>query len=175
MAKRSKPKTNQGKGGGRPSPYEGKELEIAKAVADRLRMGEPMAVICRDEGMPSRFALMEWQDKYPEVGQLIARAREDGFDAIAAECLAIADETSYDTITKDDGHEVQNSEWIARSKVRIETRLKLLAKWDPKRYGEKIEVDQKVSGEIKHHVTITEERRKELMDRRQAAIKLGQS
>jgi hypothetical protein len=30
-----------------------------------------------------------------------------------------------------------DSEWISRSRLRVETRLKLLAKWDPKRYGDK--------------------------------------
>ena len=34
-----------------------------------------------------------------------------------------------------------NAEHIQRSKLRVETRLKLLAKWDPKRYGERQQVD----------------------------------
>jgi hypothetical protein len=33
-----------------------------------------------------------------------------------------------------------NSEHIQRSKLRIETRLKLLAKWNPKKYGERVQV-----------------------------------
>lgn len=67
----------------------------------------------------------------------IARAREAGFDRIAADCLEIADQTGKDTIYGDNGARA-DTEWISRSKLRIETRLKLLAKWDPKRYGDKI-------------------------------------
>ena len=37
-----------------------------------------------------------------------------------------------------EGGDRANTEWISRSKLRVETRLKLLAKWDPKRYGDKI-------------------------------------
>jgi hypothetical protein len=52
------------------------------------------------------------------------------------EALDIADENQHDTIKRQDGSEGPDSEWISRSRLRVETRLKLLAKWDPKRYGE---------------------------------------
>jgi hypothetical protein len=64
-----------------------------------------------------------------------------GFDAIAEEALEIADDGSNDWMERrrKDGstEEVVNSEHVQRSKLRIETRLKLLAKWSPKRYGDK--------------------------------------
>jgi hypothetical protein len=69
-----------------------------------------------------------------------ARAREEGFDTIAADCLHIADNTAQDTISSERG-DVANSEWIARSRLRVDTRLKLLAKWDPKRYGDLLKLD----------------------------------
>ena len=76
----------------------------------------------------------------------IAHAREAGFDAIAEECLEIADETAFDTVINDNGYRA-NTEWISRSKLRVETRLKLLAKWDPKRYGEKVDVNHGGQGD----------------------------
>lgn len=41
-----------------------------------------------------------------------------------------------------DGKEYEgiDTEHIQRSKLRVETRLKLLAKWNPKRYGDRIDV-----------------------------------
>lgn len=101
-----------------------------------------MAKICRDDKMPSVSTVAEWAAKDKGFSGSIARAREEGFDAIALECLEIADEKSKDTIVTDFG-EKPNSEWIARSKLRIETRLKLLSKWDPKRYGEKVDLEIK--------------------------------
>jgi hypothetical protein len=82
-------------------------------------------------------------EAHPDFAADIARAREVGFDAIALEALAIADASEHDTKVvgrgEDFEREVPNHEWISRSKLRVETRLKLLAKWDPKRYGDKIQ------------------------------------
>lgn len=127
---------------GRPSKF---TAEIAAEIASRLSKGEPLAVICRDDHMPHPSTVRDWQNADEDFSRLIARAREDGFDAIAAECLDIADDTSRDTkfvARGDDGEaEVCNAEWISRSKLRVETRLKLLAKWDPKRYGDKVQTE----------------------------------
>lgn len=111
--------------------------EVMSEIIERLSRGEPMAVICRDDHMPSDRAVRYWQDEDAEFASAIARAREDGFDAIAADCLAIADETGLDTKIGENGERRPDSEWISRSRLRVETRLKLLAKWDPKRYGDK--------------------------------------
>lgn len=73
-----------------------------------------------------------------DVSLAIARAREDGFDQIAMDALRIADYGDDDRVPDGDGNLRTDSEVIQRSKLRVETRLKLLAKWDPKRYGERI-------------------------------------
>lgn len=125
--------------------------EIAQEIVERLSKGEPMAAICRDEHMPAVRTVSDWIAGDEQFSASIARAREDGFDALAAQCLDIADDASNDSKLvgggdDDAGHLVPNSEWISRSKLRVETRLKLLAKWDPKRYGDK--VDHNVSGGV---------------------------
>ena len=115
--------------------------EIMQEVCARLRKGEPLAQICRTEGFPCRSVVHDWLDADEALRIAYARAREAGFDAIAEDCLEIADETGKDTKFVGDGETpVCNSEWIARSRLRVETRLKLLAKWDPKRYGDKLAV-----------------------------------
>lgn len=119
---------------GRPSDY---AQGVADAICARLSEGEPLAHICRDEDMPAVRTVSDWKRAHESFSADFARAREDGFDKLAAQCLDIADETSLDTLQTEHG-ERPNTEWISRSKLRIETRLKLLAKWDPKRYGEKI-------------------------------------
>jgi hypothetical protein len=126
---------------GRPSTY---TKAKGAAICARLSKGEPLAVICRDKGMPPVRTVSLWKENHPEFAANFARAREEGYDAIAAECLEIADATERDTVMVGSGEherEVANTEWISRSKLRVETRLKLLAKWDPKRYGEKQQVE----------------------------------
>jgi hypothetical protein len=102
-----------------------------------LKKGTPLTVLCSADGMPCDDTVRIWADSDPELARAIARAREAGWDAIAVEALAIADETAQDTVKGAEGREMPNSEWITRSRLRVDTRLKLLAKWDPKRYGDK--------------------------------------
>lgn len=138
---------------GRPSVFKPKLLE---EICDRLADGQPLAVICRDEHMPSDRTVRNWMVD-DEVSSAIARAREVGFDKIAADCLDIADHTAGDTKwVGEEGSEraVADSEWISRSKLRVETRLKLLAKWDPKRYGDKVALTGGAEGDAPLTVVI---------------------
>ncbi|WP_300573550.1 hypothetical protein [Phenylobacterium sp.] len=127
----------EAKAPGRPSTYTD---DIAAEICERLTKGEPLAAICRDDHMPAYRTVYDWQKANETFSANIACAREAGFDAIAVECLNIADDTSSDDKWGGESGDVRtaNSEWISRSKLRVETRLKLLAKWDPKRYGDKV-------------------------------------
>jgi transposase len=114
--------------------------EVLDEICDRLSQGEPLRQICRDERMPSWQTFYRWKAEDESLSRRIAHAREAGFDAIAEECLDIADETAFDTVSTEHGDRA-NTEWISRSKLRVDTRLKLLAKWDPKRYGDKMDLN----------------------------------
>jgi hypothetical protein len=116
--------------------------ELAEQILDRLSDGEPLAQICRDEGMPGLRTVYDWRDADEAFAARFARAREAGFDMIAMDVLHIADDNSKDTrfvggTGDEEGREAPDHDWISRSKLRAEMRLKLLAKWDPKRYGDK--------------------------------------
>lgn len=112
--------------------------DVEEEILRRISEGEPLAVICRSD--PVRFphpsTWGDWCRADETLAIAYARAREIGFDALAAECLMIADDSTVDTRKGEDGTDRPDTEWISRSKLRVETRLKLLAKWDPKRYGE---------------------------------------
>lgn len=114
--------------------------ELAQEILDRLSGGEPLAKICRDEHMPAVRTIYLWRSANDQFAARLARAREDGYDAIAVDALDIADETTNDTIATENG-ERPNAEWIARSKLRVWTRLELLKVWDPKRYGARQQID----------------------------------
>lgn len=127
---------------GRPSLY---TEELVAEICARLSTGEPMAVICRDAHMPDRTTVWDWAQASADLSQRIARARDDGFDAIAADCLQIADQPNKRITADGEAHESDPQ----RDKLRVDTRLKLLAKWDPKRYGERLDV----TAQVNTHVT----------------------
>jgi hypothetical protein len=121
---------------------------IARDILSQLSKGVPLAEICRDEGMPHPTTFRRWCEAERELdGEPLAiayaRARDDGFDAIAVEALSLLDEEPERVVTMsgDDRSESRiDGASVQRAKNRFEGRLKLLAKWDPKRYGDLIKL-----------------------------------
>lgn len=157
--KQAKPKTTENTNPSRknestPAPR-GRPSKFTPALADeivhRLSNGEPLRQICRDEHMPAWRTIYDWQTADKDFSARIAHARELGEDAIAMECLEIADNATNDWMETQgkDGAELYklNGEHVQRSKLRIETRLKLLAKWNPRKWGEKVDVNHGVQPE----------------------------
>ena len=130
---------------GRPSTYSEK---AADEICARLSDGEPLRQICRDDRMPAWRTVYSWLEANEDFSARFARARNLGFDAIAEEALEIADtpaEGESRKVRADGKEEVTHEDMLGHRKLQIETRLKLLAKWDPKRYGEKMK--QEITGE----------------------------
>lgn len=122
---------------GRPSLY---TQELADEITRRLSEGEPLAKICRDDHMPAVRTVSHWKEAHPSFLADFARAREEGADALAVEALDIADDGRRDYTQNSDGRDVVDYDHIQRSKLRVDTRLKLLAKWFPARYGDKVQL-----------------------------------
>lgn len=116
----------------------------AQMVADYVSDGMPLAAACRVLGIERRQTIYEHMDKSARFRDMMEKARADGYDVLAEQCLEIADDASLDTIETRFGPK-PDKEWVARSKLRVETRLKLLAKWHPKKYGDKLQVEQKTA------------------------------
>jgi hypothetical protein len=111
--------------GGGPSKY---SAALMDRICARLGKGDPLTVICRDEGLSYR-TVKRWADDKPEIGAVVAEARDIGYDAIADRVRATA---------RGNG---DSSGGVARDKLIVHTDLQLLAKWDPKRYGDKQQVE----------------------------------
>lgn len=128
-----KPKKARGK----PSKF---TEELAEQILARLSDGEPLAQIIRSDGMPGLTTWYDWCSARPELSERFGRARDAGFDMIAMDALRIADTPELGTITKlkDGAKEITQEDMLGHRKLQVETRLKLLAKWDPRRYGDKI-------------------------------------
>lgn len=132
---------------GRPSKFSEK---FAAEICERLSGGEPLRSICRDDHMPQWQTVYRWMEQFPEFSNRIARARDRGFDAIAEEALEIADTPveGQRVETGKDGKKVVREDMLGHRKLQVETRLKLLAKWSPKKYGDKQTIDMNLTGSL---------------------------
>lgn len=106
-----------------------KTPEVIEKIVTGLSEGTPLRELCREDGMPAWRTVYDWMAADADFAAEVARARQIGYDALAEQTLGIADGTRA------------ISEHVQLSKLRIDTRLKLLACWDPKRYGNKQTVD----------------------------------
>lgn len=111
---------------GAPRKYD--RDEMVPAICARLATGEPLAVICRDLGVPVR-TVNDWRAQDGAIAAQFDEARDLGFDAIAWKSREIA--RGRGDSTGD----------VQRDKLIIDTDHKLLAKWDPRRYGEKQQLE----------------------------------
>lgn len=91
------------------------------AICDLLAQGMSLVSICRKPEMPSLATVMNWQRSNPDIARELWGARALGCNTIAEECLRIADEATPEDVQ------------VAR--LRVTTRLRLLAAWAPQQYG----------------------------------------
>jgi len=128
-------------------PYPSKKTpEVVEEILQRLSDGEPLAVICRsDKKFPHPNAWLNWVDADEDLAIAYARARDVGADAIAVQALEILDAEPERVVEIDaNGNKTVgriDSAAVAWARNRAEIRLKLLAKWNPKKYGDKQAVD----------------------------------
>jgi len=133
---------------GRPSKY---DPEIARQICEQLSEGIPLRQICRDnEGFPAWRTVYDWMARDDALGSegvglsaSIARARDIGYDALAEECLQIADNVEFGQkqVMSDEGSTTTVEDMLGHRKLRIETRLKLLAKFHPTKYGDRVAIE----------------------------------
>ena len=103
--------------------------EIA-SICDQLAEGKSLRAICREIGKPES-SVRYWLSKDADAFAHSARARELGCDALADECLEIADGTEPSDVKR----------------IRIDTRIRLIGKWS-QRYSDKLAITNKT--EVTH-------------------------
>jgi hypothetical protein len=129
---------------GRPSKY---TPEIAQEMCNLLAEGVPLREICRREGFPEWRTVYDWMIRDDQavaagvgvgLSTAIARAREIGQDAIA-EQIWLDMNAEPERILSEGGGRV-DSGYVQWQKAKAEIGLKLLAKWNPKRYGDRVQL-----------------------------------
>jgi hypothetical protein len=167
-----------GKKMGRPlgdTLYPNKEQIKAEIVA-WLAEGKTLRDYCKSrEGLPSYPTIFAWLDQDKQFAIDYARGREVGFEILAEEALHIADNThvgrkivTNSGATEDeDTMTVTEEDMLGHRKLQIDTRMRLLKAWHPKKYGDRttvagdeeaplaVEVSFDVFGELLKNIALT--------------------
>lgn len=120
---------------GRPSDY---TPEIAAEICQRIRDGELLMHICRDDHMPGKSSVFRWLRIHEEFRESYEQAREDQAYGWVEECFEIADENEHDLAIDESGKTIVNWEHINRSKLRIETRKWAASKIGRVKFGDRV-------------------------------------
>lgn len=139
------PKKKMGAPKGSGSKY---TEEIAEEICALVADGVNLRRVCRMDGMPSWRTVYDWVVDKPDFATRLARARDLGYDALAEEALEIANTPhlgqkkvfSSGAGEDEDSMTVTEDDMLGHRKLQIETRLKLLAVWNPKKYGNKVQL-----------------------------------
>jgi hypothetical protein len=113
--------------------------EEITGICDKLAEGKSLRAICREMGKPES-SVRRWIAKSEEAMAHSAHARELGCDALADECIEIADEPSGDAVAATD------------KRIRIDTRIRLIGKWS-QRYSDKLSITNKTEVTHKHDLS----------------------
>lgn len=128
--------------GGRPTLY---NENIAKLICERVATHTVgLRRLCEMyDDMPDKTTVNLWRYKHPSFSTLYAQAKIVQADLLAEECLEIADDARGDIKIDENGNEFINSEFVARSRLKIDTRKWLASKLLPKQYGAHADADEK--------------------------------
>lgn len=129
--------------GGRPSGYDKK---IAATICARIADGQSVREIARAEDMPAMSTIFLWLATHKEFSEQYALACEARAHYLAEELLDVADDGNNDWIERlgEDGQSKgwkENGEAIQRSRLRVDTRKWLLSKLQPKKYGDRLDLN----------------------------------
>lgn len=150
-----KPDTEPKRKIGRPTK---KTPELVDEIIERLIEGQSMAQICKLEHMPSYVNVWRWEQDDEEFRNRSAHAKVEGTHFLAGDSLRIADDQTIDPQHK---------------RVMVDTRLRLIGKWNRKIYGEKVtnEHSGPDGGPIEHQYSaLTDEQLAAEIAKRAAAL-----
>lgn len=121
---------------GRPTSY---NPEIAALICKKVATStDGLKKICANNPeLPCFQTIFEWRYLHPEFAEQYAQAKKVQMDLLAEEIIEISDENGRDTLTDEDGNERINGEWVARSRLRVDSRKWMASKLLPKMYGDK--------------------------------------
>lgn len=109
------------------------DVMTLRVIVSRIAEGEALREVCRSRGWPYSH-VARWLSEDDSRRAEYEWALRLWADAVAQETLGVADGA--------------DAESVGVAKLRIETRMRLAARWDRERYGERSAVDVRHGGNV---------------------------
>ena len=116
---------------------EEEKIKIFDKIRLRISDGEAVRTILKDKDMPGTETFYKWLETDEVKAKQYARATEVRADYLFEQVLDIADDSTNDVVFDKDDNASMNSEFVQRSRLRIDARKWYLSKLNPKKYGDK--------------------------------------
>lgn len=112
--------------------------ELGEEICDKIATGSTgLKRLCKENAhWPSYETIYQWLRKHDDFSDLYARAKRDQVRALVEDILDISDDSTRDDKINSNGDSVCNTEWIARSRLRVDTRKWIASKLVPRLYGD---------------------------------------
>lgn len=124
--------------------------ENAAIICEKIVQGMALRQIARDLGASHASTIHMWIAQDADFAEQYRLAKQAQADVFAEECIEIADDGSNDWMERE-GKAVPNYEIANRSKLRVETRMKLMRVYAPRRFGNVVAHEH--SGEVAVNVS----------------------
>lgn len=108
-------------------------------IISEITKGRALNVILKEDKQPAYSTVVKWIDDNEEYRKRYACACDIRAEILFDEILDIADNSENDTIITENGVSC-NTEFVQRSRVRIDARKWIIAKMNPKKFGDKKEL-----------------------------------
>jgi len=136
---------------GRPSLYTD---ELAQEICDKIASNSKgIKRLCNENShWPNKTTIFTWLKNNSTFSDQYARAKKCQIETFVDEIIDIADDSSQDQVMNEQGNTVCNSEFIARSRLRIDTRKWLASKLVPRVYGKTMDETQELDARAKEEL-----------------------
>jgi hypothetical protein len=114
--------------------------ELFQEILERIETGEMLAIILREDGMPSRTRFYAFMDADASRRDAYTRARLSWCDFWAEKVMMISLDRSGDIIVED-GKAVADHARIQRDRLITDNAKWLLGKWGRRTYGDRQEIE----------------------------------
>ena len=125
---------------GRPTTY---TPELGDRICDEIMKSEMglFGLSEKYDWFPAPSSVYLWLTQYPNFSERYRACKEAQQDMMAESIIKIADDSSQDEIFSPNGNRIENREFTSRSKLRVETRMWLMERLAPKKYGKQVEAE----------------------------------